>query len=123
MAIAIDVMKGGLSAGTAKAMGGQVQNAVSAAGTTLATATVLKASMNRVSTVGASSGVALPAGMMPCDSVVVFNAGANLLTVYPPRSTVAINQLSAGTGMSLPMQTGALIYMSTSTQLIAFLSA
>src|ERR1700728_1340481 len=58
-----------------------------AAGTTQATATVLAAVFNQVDTTPASSGVALPLSTgkhtVPCQTVYVFNNGANTLTVYP----------------------------------------
>jgi hypothetical protein len=58
------------------------QNNISAAGSTQATATALTCCINRVATVAASTGVALPisAGGL---SVTVVNAGANSMSVYP----------------------------------------
>lgn len=120
---AFDIMKGGFSAGQARAINGQTNSAVSAAGTTQSDATELKASMNYVSTVGASSGVVLPSNSEIGDEIVVYNAqGSNQLTVYPP-SGGAINQLSANTGMLLAVYTAVMLRKITSTQWVGFLSA
>ena len=65
--------------------------AVTAAGTTLGTATALTALVNNVSTAAAGTGVALSA-MTPIGAqVVVRNGGANDLKVYTPNGTDAIN--------------------------------
>lgn len=122
MALAIDIMRGGTSAGTAKAINGSISNAISAAGTVITDATDLRASINRITTAAASSGVQLPT-MLQGDSCVVHNAGANTLKVYPESSSVEINQLSAGTAMSLPVNTAALFFKTSGTTVVAFLSA
>lgn len=83
MPLATDLMGAGFSAGQAKAANGQINFTVSAAGTTQATATALKSTNNYVSTVGASAGVILP-NASHRDSVRIYNAGANPLTIYPP---------------------------------------
>ncbi len=85
MAMALEIMRGGISAGAAHAILGARNTAVSAAGTTQGTATVLGASINYVTTVGANSGVVLP-NASHADSFLIYNAGANPLTIYPPTS-------------------------------------
>jgi hypothetical protein len=57
-------------------------DAVTAAGTTQATATQLKAQLNNVTTVAAGTGVNLPASASGL-SVIVQNNGVNALLVYP----------------------------------------
>lgn len=123
MALASEMMGGGLSAGTAKAINGQVASGVSAAGTTIADATALKAGHNVVTTVGAGSGVILPNSEI-ADELFVYNStGTNALTIYPPTSSSTINQLTAGTGVLLSPYTGVLFKKATSTSWTAWLSA
>ena len=74
---------------------------VAAAGSTQATATPLNAKFNNVSTVAASTGVSLPAGAVFGDEVLVRNAGANALSVYPATATGTIGGGSAGAAVSL----------------------
>lgn len=122
MAIARDIMGGGTSAGQAKAINGRVNSAVSAAGSALASATQLNSTVNFVSTVGASAGVKLFNGEIG-DDMYVYNGGANTLTIYPHSSSGIINQLSAGTGVSLAQYTAMYFRRVTSTRWIAMLSA
>lgn len=121
-ALARDIMGGGTSAGQAKAMNGRVATAVSAAGTTLATATALNATVNNVSTVASGAGVRLFNGEVG-DQMEVYNDGANQLIIYPHASTGTINQLSAGTGVIVPVDTGIIFRRISSTAWRAFLSA
>lgn len=83
MPLSREIMGGGFSAGQAKALNGQANNAVSAAGTTQATATALKTSNSFVTTVAANSGVILE-NASHRDSQRIYNAGTNPLTIYPP---------------------------------------
>lgn len=122
MALATEMMGGGASAGLAKAINGTVAPTVSAAGTTIADATQLKAGHNIVTTVAASSGVLLPNGEI-ADEVFVYNGTAtNDLAVYPATSSQTINQLSAGIAVLLPPYTGAFFRRATSTAWTGFLS-
>lgn len=78
-----------------------VSNAVSAAGTNQATATPLTAAVNNVSTVGAGTGVNLPASAAG-RQIVVQNNGANALTVYPAQgASDTVNGLAATVGVKL----------------------
>ena len=122
MATASDIMKGGLSSGMAKAINGQIQSAISAAGTTLATATRLTASINVITTAAASSGVQLQQTEIG-DMVEILNLGANAVTVYPDAAANQINQLSAGTGFALGTNTSCILRKFTSTRWMAYLSA
>ena len=121
-ALARDIMGGGTSAGQAKAMNGRTASAVSAAGTALSDATALNATMNRVTTVASGAGVRLFNGEIG-DCLYVYNGGANQLIVYPHASTGTINQLSAGTGMTLAQYTNCVYRRVTSTIWIAHMSA
>lgn len=77
----------------------QFSDAVSAAGTTQATATPMTGALNTVSTVAAGTGVNLPAsaaGLL----VTVTNAGANPLLVYPAQgASDTINGVAATSGL------------------------
>lgn len=122
MGIAARMMRGGVSAGQAKAINGDINSTVSAAGTTQGTATALQASINSVTTVAASSGVILPSTEIGDDVWVYNGTSTNDLTVYPDSSST-INQLSANIGVLLPPYTGALFKRITSTAWLALRSA
>ena len=122
MATAIDIMRGGLSAGTAKAINGQVAPTVSGAGTAITDATDLRASINVVTTAAASSGVQLPNGEVG-DEVEILNLGANALTVYPDTASNRINALTAGSGFLLATNTAVKLRKYTTTRWIGYLSA
>lgn len=122
MALALDIVRGGLSAGNARGINGSCVSGVSAAGTVITDATDLKATTNYVSTVAASSGVQLPS-MNVGDDCVVYNGGANALKVYPDLATVAINQLSVGAAVTCPVMTALWFKKVSSTQVVAFMSA
>lgn len=122
MATAVDITRGGLSAGTARAINGQIATGLTAAGTTISDALDLNSSINVVSTAAAGSGVQLPS-MMLGDLVEVYNGGTGAMYVYPDQSTVAINQLSAGSGVLLAPNTGLMVRKTTSTTAVAYLSA
>ena len=122
MSTAAEMMTGGLSAGQAKAINGQFNLSVSAAGTTLSGATALVASHNAVTTVAASSGVRL-ADTEIGDEYLVYNGTTTQLTVYPPTSSGTINQLTAGTGMLLAPYTAVLLKKTTATAWSGWMSA
>jgi hypothetical protein len=86
MAMALEMMKGGMSAGQAKAVNGFVNTAVSAAGTTLATGTALVCGHNVITTCASSAGVVLPSCEIGDEIFVWNNTGTNALTVYPDTS-------------------------------------
>lgn len=120
--LAKDIVAAAFSGGSATALQGSVKTGISAAGTVITDATDLTASYNIIGTVAASTGVQIPQ-MMPNESIFIYNGGANTLKVYPGASTVAINQLAAGSAMLLQQYTAVIIHGVSSTQVIAFLSA
>lgn len=123
MALVTEMMGGGISAGMARAINGTVSSAVTAAGTTLATATALRAGHNNITTLAADQGVSLPNGEIG-DEVFVYNGTASLLlNVYPPTTSQTINQLAAGVAMRLSPYTGCKFKRATSTAWNAWLSA
>lgn len=124
MALAFEMMRGGLSAGAAQAIngGGGVQSIVTAAGSSISDATALVSGFNVVTTVPAGSGVQLPNTQIT-DVVEIFNNQASEnLTVYPPTGST-INQLSASTGVLLAPYTAIMLKKYTSTAWIGWMSA
>jgi hypothetical protein len=121
MPLSANVIQGGLSGGSARAIvGGAVNSSVSAAGTTQGTATAISADVVVVTTVGSGAGVVLP--LVGHGSMTVFNAGANVLKVYPG-SGASITPLSANTAMTLPINTAVTFTWVSVTQIVANLSA
>lgn len=121
MALSAEIMGGGFSAGAADAIQGQVNLTISAAGTTQGTATAIKTSNNIISTAAASSGVILPAAQQG-DWLIIYNAGANPVSVYPPTGS-KINQIATNAAMTLGINTNCIFFFFSSTQVIAHLSA
>lgn len=121
-ALAVDITRGGTSAGAAQAMNGVVASSVTAAGSIITDATDLTATVNVVTTVSAGQGVQLPS-MMRGDQVEVYNATTTTLKVYPDQSTVGINQLTAGAAVLLGQYQGATFRKVSATQVWANLSA
>lgn len=121
MALAKQMMGGGLSAGMARAINGSVATGLTAAGTTQSDALALNAGFNLLETVAASSGAVLPSCEVG-DSVEVYNAGANTATLYPDSGS-NINSLSANSGISLATSTAIKFRRVTSTRWIGYLSA
>jgi len=121
MGLAARMMGGGLSAGQAKAINGDVNSAVSAAGTTQGTATAIKSSINLVTTVAASAGVILPSTDVG-DTVEIINLGANVLTVYPDSGS-RINAVATNTGISLGLNINCIFRRVTSTRWTTNMSA
>jgi len=86
MAFPSRVQGAGQSGGAALAICGQVDNAITAAGSVAADATQVNNTYVRVSTAASGTGIKLPAveaGAM----MVVRNDGAQTLTVYPQTGT------------------------------------
>ena len=77
-----------------------VNAAVSAAGSTQGTATILAKEFNRVSTVASGSGVVLPSAVAGM-AITIVNTSANTLLVYPAAGA-QINALAANVAFSQP---------------------
>ena len=120
MALASDIMTGGFSAVSAQAIQGQVNSAVTAAGTTQATATALTRS-NSIVTAGSGGGVVLKSADVADEQEILNLSGGNV-TVYPPGSE-RINGLAAAAGFLLANNTAVKVKKYTSTRWGAFLSA
>lgn len=95
MASFLEVMHAGAPALLAQMLGGDINAAVSAAGTNQATATALITDYSIVTTVASGTGVILPSANGQPISVVL-NAGANPLTVYPASGETMNTTLNGG---------------------------
>jgi hypothetical protein len=102
------LVKSGIFLGTADAMQGDVETAVTAAGTTQTDATQLTGDLSVVGTAAASTGVKLPP-MEKGDTHYVHNLGANAVLVYPGQVGAVINALAANAGFSVAVGRGALL--------------
>jgi hypothetical protein len=125
MAYSKVVMGGGTSAGQAAAIAGGVSTAISAAGTTQATATQLyPLGLHLITTCAAGAGVVVTAGAAG-DNLVIFNGGANACIVYP-QVGAKINSLPTNTGINLAVNTAIELFCGTTgttPQWIGILSA
>ena len=119
MALASDIMTGGFSAGSAKAIQGLANSAVAAAGYTHGTATALTRSLNAVTS---GSGGVIPKNGEIGDEQEVCNLSGSSITVYPPTSN-QINSLSVNSGFLLGNNTAVKVKKFSSTRWMAFLSA
>ena len=99
-----------------------VSASITAAGTTQATATELINGINMVGTVASGAGVALSPNATPGSFQLVYNGGANPLTVYPP-SGAKINSLATNSGMVLAVNTSCEFWFASITQVVGNLSA
>ena len=122
MALAREIMQGGISSGAAKAINGGVSSTVTAAGTVITDAFDLTTSLNIITTAAAGSGVQLPYAEIG-DSVEILNVGANPVKVYPDASANQINQIAAAGPFTLATNTSVVVRKLTTTRWVAYLSA
>jgi hypothetical protein len=111
----------GLSAGMAQAILGQAAKNLVSAGTTQNGALALGVGISHFSTTAASSGARLPP-MNAGERCVIYNSGANALTVYPDFGA-QINGLSANAGFSVGAGKGAIFEAIDAKLALAVLSA
>lgn len=97
---------------------GDVAATLSAAGTTLATATEVTAAHSYVTTVAAGAGVKLSA-VEAGKPWSVSNAGANALLLYPPTASFAFNGAAAGDPITIPVNGAAIGYFINATKINA----
>lgn len=100
MALVTKIMGAGMPAGAVNMILADVQDSLTATGTDQDTAQKIGAGIVRFTTVASGTGAILPAGAVG-DEVMVINAGANALSVYPPVGH-AINAGSTNAAISLP---------------------
>ena len=121
MALSTDIMRGGFSSGAARAIQGQANGAVAAAGTTQSDATLIAQSI--IAVTSGTGGVRLPSGNIG-DEVEVLNilGSGTQVTVYPPTGE-QINGLAANSGFLLADATAVKVKKFTTTRWMGFLSA
>jgi len=120
----VKMVNAGLSAGTAAMIGGDIQDNVTATGTTQATAAPIYGDNVIVTTTPASSGVIFSgASLSAGDILQVYNLGANALLVYPVVGST-INALAVNAGFSVAAGKAAFFTVrANSTTMVAGLSA
>jgi hypothetical protein len=119
MAFARELIGAGFSAGQAESIGGQYR-ALTALGSSLATAAPVTASITVVGSANGTLGVSLPSVEVGAE-VWLFNNSGSTCPVYPDASTVAIcvpgtGLGSAGTAFSLLTYKTAIFKRATATQ-------
>lgn len=102
MAIPSRVLGAGTSGGTTTAICGDANNAVAAAGNSLATATQLSAVMSVVTSATAVTAIAvkLPKAE-PGASVFIANRSGQTISIYPFDASTQINNGTAGNAVTL----------------------
>ncbi len=111
----------GLDSLTVTAIVQDVATGIVSAGTTQGTATALTSTLNGLGTVAAGSGVILFAGSAG-DCQLIYNGGANPVTVYPPVGS-NINQMASNSPHTLPINTACEYWFFSATQIVGVLSA
>ena len=122
MALARNIMKGGWSAGNAKAVNGAIATGLTASGTVITDALDLNADTNVISTCASGAGVQVPSAEIG-DSVEIHNGGANTCKVYPDSALNQFNALGAGNSFNLATNTGCYCRKVSATGWIVNLSA
>lgn len=123
MTTATELVAAGFSAGQAKAIGGQRAD-VSAAGSSISDATVLKSQSSNVNVTSVTSGQGVRLADSDFgDEYDIYNASSSVqLLVYPPTSSGTINQLGAGVAGVVPPLTAATFKKRTATAWTASIS-
>mgnify|MGYP001585226636 CR=1 FL=1 len=122
MALAKNIMQGGMSAGGAKAINGSIATGLTATGTVITDALDLSADTNVLATVSSGTGVQVFTAEIG-DSQEIYNGGANAVKVWPDSSTSQFNALGAGNSFLLAPNTMCYVRKITTTRWIVNLSA
>lgn len=120
MSTVAELMTGSAPLALADRLGQGAASTVAAAGSTQGTATALVSTFTLISTAPASSGVVLKQARGQPETVV-YNGGANTLTIYG-NGTETINGIAAATGVSLPSHKAAIL-IANGNQWIGIISA
>lgn len=99
MAQKANLLGSGIAAQAANNIVGNGAAGLTATGSTQGTALALT-DVNEFTTVAASTGGRLPSNASLGDTIIVYNGGANALSVYPPTGE-SINALSANAAFSM----------------------
>jgi len=116
------IIASGVAPQSAQVIAGDFATGLTATGNSQATGLVLPADANEFTTVASSTGCVIPAQLNIGDAVMVFNFGANALSVYPPVGE-SINALSANTAFSVASGGRAAFWKANNTRWAAILSA
>jgi hypothetical protein len=119
--LAYKLFGSGLNSITVEAMK-DVATGLTATGTTQNDALEVTSAKNAFSTVATGAGAILDSDAAAGDTQMIYNGGANPLTVYPP-SGAQINALGANAGMLLPVRTACEFYCLSTTLWTGVLSA
>lgn len=122
MALAKNMMQGGMSAGGAKAINGSLATGLVAAGTTITDALDLSADTNIIATCASGAGVQVFSAEIG-DSQEIYNGGANACKVYPDSTSAQFNSLGNGNSFLLATNTMCYVRKTTSTRWVVNLSA
>jgi len=124
MALAVDLMGVGLPQEQAVRIGLSNPTAVTTAGTTTGTATVLNASVTNVelTTAGSQTGLRLPADAELFVPYLVRNTTSTGGNIYPPTGGF-INAASQDAAVTLAQNLARLFYRVSTTRWISFLTA
>lgn len=122
MALAKNMMQGGMSAGGAKAINGSIATGLVAAGTVIGDALDLSADTNVIATCATGAGVQVFAAELG-DSQEIYNGGANSCKVYPDATTAQFNALGVGNSFLLAPNSMCYVRKITTTRWIVNLSA
>lgn len=123
MALVQRIMASGIPSLTATNIVGDTSSALTAAGTTKATATVLSAASNYASVVSSGKGFSLPP-MNQGDMVEFYNGGANSALIYTSAGIAdTITNQSANGGFTVATMRSALFKKVTSTLVMVNYSA
>ena len=124
MATARDIMKGGVSSQTARALGGQYST-VAAAGSVIGDATAITTSMCIVTAADGTKGVSISGDVG--DECWVTNRSASALLIYPEAAAaIAVSGTGLGTAavaLSVAAEKSVILKKYTSTQWVANLSS
>lgn len=116
------VLGSGNSPLASTAICGDSSVALTATGTTQATALLISSNTNEIATTAASTGVVFPANQVPSDEIIVANYGANTLSVYPALGE-SINAGAANAAFSVATNKTAYFVKTSSTRWSGILSA
>lgn len=122
MALSYKMMGGGMPGLLVNAGYMDVANALTATGANQAAAYAVTTAFASFSTVAAATGARLSLDAVPGDSQLIYNGGANTLSVYPPTGG-QINALGSNNPASLAVNTACEYKCVASNQWAAILSA
>jgi len=117
------LMGGGIAALAASVISGDIQDNVTATGSTQATAVSTYADITVVTTAAASTGIIIAGATFQAgDGLIVHNLGANPVLVYPPVGG-QINALAVNAGFSVAAGKQSFIWARSGSTFVAGVTA